>query len=133
MLRSRLCDYSNAYTLVSGPIALTGAGDNDVARQLDERNKGGISKNCAPFTDYISEINNRQTDNAKYDVVIKMYNLIEYSNNYLITSGSLWQYYRDDPDNNITESGSFKYKIKITGKTPADGNTKDVKIVVPLR
>ena len=133
MLRSRLCDYSNAYTLVSGPIALTGAGDNDVARQLDERNKGGISKNCAPFTDYISEINNRQTDNAKYDVVIKMYNLIEYSNNYLITSGSLWQYYRDDPDNNITESGSFKYKIKITGKTPADGNTKDVKIVVPLK
>ena len=133
MLRSRLCDYSDAYTLVSGPIAITGAGDNDVARQLDERNKGGISKNCAPFTDYISEINNRQTDNAKYDVVIKMYNLIEYSNNYLITSGSLWQYYRDDPDNNITESGSFKYKIKITGKTPADGNTKDVKIVVPLK
>ena len=133
MLRSRLCDYSDAYTLVSGPIAITGAGDNDVARQLDERNKGGISKNCAPFTDYISEINNRQTDNAKYDVVIKMYNLIEYSNNYLITSGSLWQYYRDDPDNNITESGSFKYKIKITGKTPADGNKKDVKIVVPLK
>ena len=133
MLRSRLCDYSDAYTLVSGPIAITGAGDNDVARQLDERNKGGMSKNCAPFTDYISEINNRQTDNAKYDVVIKMYNLIEYSNNYLITSGSLWQYYRDDPDNNITESGSFKYKIKITGKTPADGNTKDVKIVVPLK
>ena len=133
MLRSRLCDYSDAYTLVSGPIAITGAGDNDVARQLDERNKGEISKNCAPFTDYISEINNRQTDNAKYDVVIKMYNLIEYSNNYLITSGSLWQYYRDDPDNNITESGSFKYKIKITGKTPADGNTKDVKIVVPLK
>ena len=62
-----------------------------------------------------------------------MYNLIEYSNNYLITSGSLWQYYRDDPDNNITESGSFKYKIKITGKTPADGNTKDVKIAVPLK
>ena len=133
MLRSRLCDYSDAYTLVSGPIAITGAGDNDVARQLDERNKGGMSKNCAPFTDYISEINNRQTDNAKYDVVIKAYNLIEYSNNYLITSGSLWQYYRDDPDNNITESGSFKYKIKITGKTPADGNTKDVKIVVPLK
>ena len=133
MLRSRLCDYSDAYTLVSGPIAITGAGDNDAARQLDERNKGGISKNCAPFTDYISEINNRQTDNAKYDVVIKTYNLIEYSNNYLITSGSLWQYYRDDPDNNITESGSFKYKIKITGKTPADGNTKDVKIVVPLK
>ena len=133
MLMSRLCDYSDAYILVSGPIAITGAGDNDAARPLDERNKGGISKNCAPFTDYISEINNRQTDNAKYDVVIKMYNLIEYSNNYLITSGSLWQYYRDDPDNNITESGSFKYKIKITGKTPADGNTKDVKIAVPLK
>ena len=45
----------------------------------------------------------------------------------------MWQYYRDDPNDNITESESFKYKIKITGKTPADGNTKDVKIAVPLK
>ena len=55
-----------------------------------------------------------------------MYNLIEYSDNYLKTSGSLWQYYRDGPNDIITGSESFKYKIKITGKTPAAGNTKDV-------
>ena len=64
---------------------------------------------------------------------MSMYNLIEYSNNYSKTSGSLWQYYRDDPNNNITQSESFKFKIKITGKTPAAGNTKDVEIAVPLK
>ena len=61
------------------------------------------------------------------------YNLIEYSDNYLKTSGSLWQYYRDDPNENIVNSESFKFKINITGKTPADGNTKGVKIAVPLK
>ena len=55
-----------------------------------------------------------------------MYNLIEYSNNYSKTSGSLWQYYKDDPNNNIENSELFKYKIKIT-------NTKDVEIIVPLK
>ena len=60
-----------------------------------------------------------------------MYNLIEYSNNYWKTSRSLWQFYRDDPNDNIAESESFKYKIKITGKTPGAGNIKDVKIAVP--
>ena len=48
-------------------------------------------------------------------------------------SGSLWQYYKDDPNNNIENSESFKYKIKITGKTPNNGNTKDVEIIVPLK
>ena len=62
-----------------------------------------------------------------------MYNLIEYSNNFLKTSGSLWQYYKDDPNGNITQSESFKFKIKITGKTPAAGNTKDLEIIVPLK
>ena len=62
-----------------------------------------------------------------------MYNLIAYSHNYSKTSGSLWQYYKDDPDDNITDSASFKSKIKITGKTPDDGNTKDVEIIVPLK
>ena len=62
---------------------IIGAGDNDAARRLDEGSKGIISKNCAPFTDCISEINNTQTDNAQYiDVVMPMYNLAEYSNNY---------------------------------------------------
>ena len=62
-----------------------------------------------------------------------MYNLIEYSDNYSKTSGSLWQYYKDDPNDNITQSESFKSKIKITGKTPAAGNTKDVEIIVSLK
>ena len=60
-----------------------------------------------------------------------MYNLIESSNNYSKTSGSLWQFYRDKPNDNLTDSESFKSKIKITGKTPNNGNTKDVEIIVP--
>ena len=62
-----------------------------------------------------------------------MYNLIEYSDNYSKTSGRLWQYYKDDPNDNTGNSESFKSKVKITGKTPDDGNTKDVKIIVPLK
>ena len=62
-----------------------------------------------------------------------MYNLIEYSDNYSKTSESLWQYYTDDPNDNITQSESFKSKIKITGKTPAGGNTKDVESIVSLK
>ena len=73
MLRSSLCDYSDTYILVSGTITITGAGADDAAKRLDERNKGVIFKNCAPFTDCISEINNTQIDNAKYiDVVMPM-------------------------------------------------------------
>ena len=96
MLRTSLCDYNDAYILVNGTITITAAGDNDAARRLDERNRGVIFNNCVPFTDCISEINNTQIDNTKYiDVVMPMHNLIEYSDNYLKTWGSLWQYYRD--------------------------------------
>ena len=62
-----------------------------------------------------------------------MYNLIEYSDNYSKTSGSLWQHYKDDPNDNLVSSESFKYKVNITGKTPNNGNTKDVEIIVPLK
>ena len=62
-----------------------------------------------------------------------MYNLIEFSNNYLETSETLWQYYRDDPNDNVTQSESFKFKIRITGKIPTSANTKDVEIAVPLK
>ena len=62
-----------------------------------------------------------------------MYNLIEYSDNYAKTTGRLWQYFRDEPDDNIEDSESFKSKIKITGKTPDDDNEKDVEIMVPLK
>ena len=99
MLRSDLCDYADAYILVKGTITITGAGDDVDARRLDERNKGVIFKICTPFTKCVSRINGRETDNAKdIDVVIPMYDLIEYSDNYSKTSGSLWQYYKDDPD-----------------------------------
>ena len=90
ILMSSSCDYSDPYILVSGTMTITGAGNNDAMRPLDERNKGVIFKNCEPFTDCVSEINNTQIDNAKYiDVAMPMYNLIEYSDNYSKTSGSL--------------------------------------------
>ena len=61
-----------------------------------------------------------------------MYNLIEYSDNYAKTSGTLWQYYWDEPNDTLANSESFESKIKITGKTPDNGNEKDVEIMVPL-
>ena len=66
-------------------------------------------------------------------MVMPMDNLIEYSDNYSKRFGSLCQYDKDDPNDNITQSESFKSKIKITGKTPAAGNTKDVEIIAPLK
>ena len=134
MLKSSLCDCSDAYILVKGKITITGAGDNAAARRADERDKGVAFKNCPPFTNCISEINNKQIDNAQdIDIAMPMYNLIEYSDNYAKTSGSLWQYYRDEPNDNLVDSEPFKSKIKITGKTPAPGNEKDVEIMVPLK
>ena len=134
MLRSNLCDYADSYILVKGTITITGAGNDDAARQADERDKGVTFKNCAPFIKCINRINNTEIDNAKdIDIVMPMYNLIEYSDNYSKTSGSLWQYYKDVPNSNLADSESFKYKVKITGNTPADGNTKDAEIIVPLK
>ena len=138
MLKSSLCDYSDAYILVKGKVTIAGAGNDVAARQTDERNKGVIFKNCALFINCISEINNTQIDNAKdIDIVMPMYNLIEYSDNYAKTTGSLWQYFRDDDgdgdDIDIEDSKSFKSKVKITGKTPNDDNEKDVEIMVPLK
>ena len=134
MLRSNLYDYADAYVLVNGTKTVTGAGDAAAARQADERDKGVTFKNWAPFIKCINRINNTEMDNAKdIDIVMPIYNLIEYSDNYSKTSGSLQQYYKDGPNDNLTDSESFKYKVKITGKTPDDGNTKDVEIIVPLK
>ena len=78
--------------------------------------------------------NYTEIDNAKdIDVVMSMYNLIEYSDNYSNTSGGLWQYYWDDPANRIQDSESFKSNINITGNTPGYGNTKYVEIAAPLK
>ena len=134
MLRSNLWGYADSYMLVKGIITITAAGDDAAARQVDERNKGVTFKNCAPFIKCISRINNTDVDNAHdIGIVMSMYNLIEYNDNYCKTSGSLWQYYKDDPNDNLTDSESFKSKVKITGNTPAAGNTKDVEIIVPLK
>ena len=102
MLKSSLCDYSDTYVLVKGTITVNNTAAADAAE--NNTNKKVIYKNCAPFTNCISEINNTQVENAKdIDIVMPMYNLIEYSDNYAKTSGSLWQYCKDIPpldDNN---------------------------------
>ena len=141
MLKSSLCDYRDAYILVKGTISANNTAAAGVA--ANNINKEVIFKNCAPFTNCISEINNTQIDNAKdLDIVMPMYNLIEYSDNYAKTTGSLWQYCKDIPalnaDVEITRltggntTDSFKFKAKITGETGDDG-TKDVEIIVPLK
>ena len=141
MLKSSLCDYSDAYILVKEPISVNNTAAEGAA--ANNTNKKVIFKNCASFTNCISEINNVQIDNAKdIDIVLPMYNLIEYSDNYAKITGSLWQYCKDIPArNNNTEivnftaaniTDSFNFKPKITGQTGNDG-TKDVEIMVPLK
>ena len=109
----------------------------------NNRNKKVIFKNCASFTECISEINNKEIDHAKnIDIVMPLYNLIEHSDNYSKTFGILWQYDRDEPfigdnDNIIDvpddpDSASFNYKQKITGQT-GNNETKNVQIMVPLK
>ena len=141
MLKSSLCDYSDAYILVKGTITVNNTAAPGAA--ANNTNKKVIFKNCAPFTNCISEINNMQIDNAKdIDIVMPVYNLIEYSDNYAKTTGSLWQYCKGIPARNVNNeiivfhvnnlTDSFKFKAKITGQTGNDG-TKDVDIMVPLK
>ena len=121
------------YILVKGTTTVIGEGD-DAARQADERDMGVTFKNFATFTKCISRVNNTGIDNAQgIDIVMPMHILIEYSDNYSKTSGSLWQYYKDEPNNILADSESFKSEVKITGKTPDDANTKNVNIIVPLK
>ena len=106
--------------------------------------KNIIIKKCAPFSDCMSEINNTQIDNAKYiDIVMSMYNLKEYSDNYSKTSGSLWQNYRDEPllnnhgdiadfPTDINNSVSFEFKRKIAARVGNNGS-KDFKIRVTIK
>ena len=141
MLKSSLCDYSDAYILAKGTISVNNTAAQGAA--ANNTNKKVIFKNCAPFTNCISEINNTQIDNAKdIDIVMPMYSVIESSDNYAKTTGSLWQYCKDIPArdaNNIIEeftagnpTDSFNFKVKITGRTGNDG-TKNVEIMVPLK
>ena len=132
MLRSSLCDYSDAYILVKATI--TGANIAAQGEPNNATNKKVIFKNCAPFTNCINRINNMQVDNAHHIDVMSMYNLIEYSDNYSKTSGILWQYCKDeqalDVNNAISDfnaenatTDSFNIKEKITGKTGENGRT----------
>ena len=132
MLKPNLCDYAQAYILVNGTIRGTG-GDNNTRLAL---------KNCAPFTKCNLEINDEHVDTAEnLDIVMPMYNLIEYSDNYQDSSATLYQYKRDEPpeanainDLTVDNLSSFKYKISLLGNPDVDvGIAKTgVKVVVPL-
>ena len=143
MLRSSLCDYSDAYILVKGNITVNNTAADGAA--ANNTNKKVIFKNCAPITNYISKINNTQIDNAEYiDIVIPMYKLIEdnYSDNYSKTSGSLSQYCKEIPTvnnngaiadfNGANATDSFNFKTKITGQTNSNGII-NIEIMVPLK
>ena len=139
MLKSNLCDYSDAYILAKGAITVARVPAPPAA---DNVGKEVVFKNCAPFTGCISEINNTQIDNSKdNNIVVPMYNSIAYGDNYSKTSGSLWRYYRDERALNngaivnfyaANNSASFKFKQKMTRVT-ATGGTKDVEITIPLK
>ena len=134
MLRSDLCDVSDAYIAVKETFTLT---KTDGRGFIDIRNRFLAFKNNAPFINCILKMNNVLIDNAEdLDVVMPMYNLLEYSKNYKRTTGSLWNY-RDEPNNPplnddnppavnynadlITNSQSFRYKSSFTGKA-SNGN-----------
>ena len=137
VLKPNLCDYAEAYILVDGTIRATNAVN---ATRL-------ALKNCAPFTKCNLEINDEHVDTAgNLDIVMPMYNLIEYSDNYQDSSATLYQYKRDKPpeddavaDLTADNSNSFKYKIKLLGNvTEVAGDAAgvrrlNVKVVVPLK
>ena len=129
-LQSDFCDYSDAYIVVKGRITVEG--DNDTKTN----NKKLIFKNNVPFRSCISKINNTFIDNAEeLDIVMLMYNILEYSDNYSVTLGSLWNYCRDKVNDDVNEnnadnnkinnnktiiSKSFKYKTEVMERTPDD-------------
>ena len=132
-IKSTLCDYYDAFILVTGNITVNTVNDTDVAFE-----------NCAPFSTCKTAINDEFVDITEHIyIAMPIYNLIEYSDNYSDTSGIVWQFKREDvPDNNadlnINNSQSFKYKAALTGKKTANdndgkGSVKDTKIVVPLK
>ena len=133
MLRSDLCDCSDAYIVMKEKITVTRPNSVLYDKKL-------AFKNNAPFTSCISKINNTLIDNAEdLDIVIPMYNLLEYSKNYRKATGSFWNYYRDEPNsglggdsNNINfsikDSKSFLYKTSIIGKLEGNSTEKKSKL-----
>ena len=124
---------SDAFILVTGNITVAAHNDTDAA-----------FKNCAPFSTCTTKINDTFVDEANHiHIAMPMYNLIEYTDNYSDTSGSLWQFKRDEvpafnADLTINNSQSFKYKAGLLGKTGdivnnTNSSVKGAKIVVPLK
>ena len=156
MLSSDLFDYSDANIVVKGDITLTKTNGREI---FNIRNRFLAFKNNAPFTNCISKINNVLIYNAEdLDIVMPMYNLLEYSKYYKKKTGRFWNYYRDEPNkpplndddpptihynaDTITNSESFKCKSSITGKTSNANNNseqentkpkRNLEIVVPLK
>ena len=105
VIKSNLCDYSDAYILVTGDITATGG----------DANTKVAFKNCVPFTKWVTHINDEHVANAdNLDIVIPMYNLIEYSDNYSDTLGSLWQFRRDEQNMN---NGNIPVGVNSTNST----------------
>ena len=128
VIKPNLCDYSDAYILVGG--------DKKVANVAANTNVP--FKNFAPFTRSVTHINDEHVETAgNLDIIMPMHNLIEYSDNYADSSGSLYQFKRDEsPMNNaenplnvaLDNSTFFKYKASLIEKaTDADGNDKSLK------
>ena len=147
-IESSICDYSDAYILVTGNIAVTrtiAAPTNAPAGTLPQRKQPLTAatqvafKNCAPFEKCSTEIDGTLVDEANFiNNTMPMYNLIKYSDNYSDTSGSFWGFKREEIDNNANVTNddnapSFKYKASLITNTEADGTKKGVKIVVPLK
>ena len=130
MLRSDLCEFGHAYFVVEGTITLECGSD------ANKRNKNLAFKNEAPFINWISKINAVKIDNTEdLDVVMLMYNLLECSKNYRKTTGSLRDYYRDEPSNPLSlNSGSFEYKTSIVETTTKDNDSlTNAKVVISLK
>ena len=152
-LRNDLCDFNDAYIVVTGKITVTNPGNDD-----NMYNRKVSLKNSAPFFSCNLKINSQLIENAQdLDIVIPMYNLLYYSKSFRKTTGSFWNYYLDIPksghDNNanlrkriiypIKESESFNYKTKLVGKVPGvadpadtdniERELEDIKSVVPLK
>ena len=144
-LELNLFDYSDAHILARGSIIVTrtiaaaAAGGNAQRKQPLNATTQVVFKNCAPFEDCRTEIYVTFVDYANFlNITMTMYNLIEYRDNYSDTSGSLWDFKRDETDNNVNvtddnNAPSFKCKAILIGNTGNDGTKKDLKIAVPLK
>ena len=135
-LRNYLCDWSDAYLIVTGKITITNPNNNAYDKKLAQ-------KNNAPFISCVTRINNILTDDCQdLDIVMAVYNLISYSKNYQKTSLSLWNYYKDVPSNgrigninySIRNSKSFDCKTGLVGELEDDNEELgNIKIAVPMK